>query len=99
MGGIEIAHRSTNTFSDNVPLNAVRFLRFCMDTATEYRYPRESDDADPELAERDKMTEFKWLVRFIFLESVAAVPVMVGRMLRHLYSLRRMRRGNGWVSS
>jgi hypothetical protein len=42
------------------------------------------------------MTEAKWLVRFIFLESVAGVPGMVGGMLRHLHSLRRMKRDNGW---
>ena len=57
------------------------------------------------------MTERKWLVRFVFLESVAGklyalsdittltlkgVPGMVGGMLRHLHSLRRMKRDNGW---
>lgn len=42
------------------------------------------------------MTEEKWITRFIFLESVAGVPGMVAAMLRHLKSLRRMRRDYGW---
>jgi hypothetical protein len=42
------------------------------------------------------MTEKKWLTRFIFLESVAGVPGMVGGMLRHLRSLRGLKRDNGW---
>jgi hypothetical protein len=69
-----------------------------MDKATGYRHPKESDGSDPKLAEKGKMTERKWLVRMIFLESVAGVPGMVGGMLRHLNSLRRMKRDNGWVS-
>lgn len=42
------------------------------------------------------MTEEKYLIRNIFLESIAGVPGMVGGMLRHLRSLRRMKRDNGW---
>ena len=33
----------------------------------------------------------------IFLETVAGVPGMVGGMLRHLHSLRTMRRDHGWI--
>jgi ubiquinol oxidase len=97
MEQVGIAHRPTNTLSDNVALYAVRFARFCMDKLTGYRHPLESDGDNPKLAEKGKMTEAKWLVRIIFLESVAAVPGMVGGMLRHLHSLRRMKRDNGWV--
>lgn len=42
------------------------------------------------------MTEEKWLIRFIFLESVAGVPGMVGGMLRHLKSIRQMKKDQGW---
>ena len=38
-----------------------------------------------------------WLRRLIFLETVAGVPGMVGGMLRHLHSLRTMRRDHGWI--
>lgn len=39
------------------------------------------------------------LVRVIFLESIAGVPGMVGGMLRHLHSLRRLKRDNGWIET
>ena len=45
------------------------------------------------------MTPEKWFIRFIFLESIAGVPGMVGAMLRHLHSLRKLRRDNGWIET
>ncbi|GAB1213963.1 hypothetical protein ATERTT37_003119 [Aspergillus terreus] len=45
------------------------------------------------------MTEKKWITRFIFLESVAGVPGMVAGMLRHLKSIRRMKRDYGWIET
>jgi hypothetical protein len=39
------------------------------------------------------------LVRVIFLESIAGVPGMVGGMVRHLHSLRRLKRDNGWIET
>lgn len=39
------------------------------------------------------------LVRFIFLESIAGVPGMVAGMLRHLHSIRRLKRDNGWIET
>ncbi|KAF7590401.1 hypothetical protein BBP40_002902 [Aspergillus hancockii] len=45
------------------------------------------------------MTEEKWITRFVFLESVAGVPGMVAAMLRHLKSIRRMRRDYGWIET
>ncbi|KAM5474317.1 inducible alternative oxidase 2 [Microsporum audouinii] len=45
------------------------------------------------------MNERKWLIRFVFLETVAGVPGMVGGMLRHLHSLRKMKRDNGWIET
>jgi hypothetical protein len=67
--------------ADHVGLAAVRLLRRGFDMATGY-------GAD--------MTEAKWLQRMIFLETVAGVPGMVAGMLRHLHSLRLMRRDQGW---
>lgn len=43
------------------------------------------------------MTINKWLLRAIFLETVAAVPGMVAGMARHLNSLRRMKHDEGWI--
>ena len=45
------------------------------------------------------MTAQKYITRAIFLETVAGVPGMVGSMVRHLESLRLMRRDNGWIHS
>lgn len=83
------AHLKPSTWQDRVALQKVRLLRWGMDFATGYK----SGGKD---ASQDKMTEEKWLRRFIFLESVAGVPGMVAGMLRHLKSLRQMRRDNGW---
>lgn len=73
-----------------------------MDLLTGYKH----DEAvslghkDPALANtKFAMTERKYLVRNIFLESVAGVPGMVAGMLRHLHSMRRMKRDNGWIES
>lgn len=38
-----------------------------------------------------------WLSRAIFLETVAAVPGMVAGMLRHLRSLRILKKDDGWI--
>lgn len=38
----------------------------------------------------------QWLRRMIFLETVAGVPGMVAGVLRHLMSLRTMKRDHGW---
>jgi hypothetical protein len=39
------------------------------------------------------------MIRNVFLESVAGVPGMVAGMLRHLHSMRRMKRDNGWIET
>lgn len=105
MNDIIVAHRETKKWSDWVALGMVRLLRFGMDTATGYSHPSE------EAKKRARplglthvrswfgpspMTERKWLMRFLFLESVAGVPGMVAASVRHLHSLRRMKRDNGW---
>ncbi|KAJ5956130.1 hypothetical protein N7501_010409 [Penicillium viridicatum] len=95
MRNIRIAHRQASNWSDWVALGTVRIFRWGMDTATGYRHPKPGQ----ELPDIFKMTEHKWMNRFIFLESVAGVPGMVGGMLRHLRSLRKMKRDNGWIET
>ena len=57
-------------------------------------------EKDPvEAARKFGMTEKKYLTRNVFLESVAGVPGMVAGMLRHLHSMRRMKRDNGWIET
>ena len=105
MTAIKVAHRETKQWSDWVAMTMVRILRFGMDTATGYSHPDEESKkrAWPLGLTRVRtwfgpspMTERKWLIRFLFLESVAGVPGMVAATLRHLHSLRRLKRDNGW---
>lgn len=84
---IQVDHREPKTISDSIAYNLVRFFRWCTDVATGYRH----DPTKPYI-----MNERKWLIRFIFLETVAGVPGMMAGMLRHFRSLRRMKRDNGW---
>jgi len=72
-----------------------------MDKATGMDRQQQVDKKHPTtavLAEKP-LTEAQWLIRFVFLESIAGVPGMVGGMLRHLNSLRRMKRDNGWIET
>ena len=98
---IFFAHRPPEDWSDWVALKMVRSLRRGMDFATGYKHhvtsPAMADDNKPQTKTNPHgMTEEKWLTRFVFLESVAGVPGMVAGMLRHLHSLRRLKKDNGW---
>lgn len=99
MRQVTVAHREATTFSDKVALTAVKVLRWGMDLATGYKHDKAValNASDPEAARKKYgMTEEKYLIRNVFLESVAGVPGMVAGMLRHLHSMRRMKRDNGW---
>ncbi|RAH67172.1 alternative oxidase [Aspergillus aculeatinus CBS 121060] len=95
MNQVTVAHRDAKDWADWIALGTVRVLRWGMDFVTGYRHP----PAGKEHEARFQMTEQAWLRRFVFLESVAGVPGMVGGMLRHLRSLRRMKRDNGWIET
>lgn len=104
LSNISYAHRKPKDFSDRVALFMVRMLRWGMDTATRYKHdvesPKKSGDENALSATKPyAMSERKWLVRMVFLESVAGVPGSVAGMLRHLHSLRRMKRDNGWIET
>jgi Alternative oxidase len=101
---IYYAHREPKDFSDRIALGMLRMLRWGMDFATGYKHdvesPKKPGDANAMTATKPYgMSERKWLIRFIFLESVAGVPGMVAGMLRHLHSLRRLKRDNGWIET
>lgn len=101
MEAIKVAHRDTKNWADRVALMMVGILRFGMDTATGYSHAKEAAKQTATSSRTQKpgwfaMTEQKWLIRFLFLESVAGVPGMVAASVRHLHSLRRMKRDNGW---
>ena len=105
MNAIQVAHREKKTWSDSIAYSMLILLRFGMDTATGYSHPTEEAKKKGSWLGLSKMkswlgsspmTERKWLVRFLFLESVAGVPGMVAGSVRHLHSLRRLKRDNGW---
>jgi hypothetical protein len=77
---IQETHREPETAGDKAALVVLRAIRTAFDTATGYGHD---------------MTTSKYLTRMIVLETVAGIPGMVGGMLRHLHSLRTMRRDQG----
>ena len=48
---------------------------------------------------RIQMTEKDWMLRIIFLETIAGVPGMVGGMIRHLRSLRKLEKEGRWIET
>ncbi len=102
MRSIHVEHRPPKDFSDRIAIGLVRLLRWGTDIATGYHHdveePRKASDgtAVVEQTKPYRMSERKWLIRFLFLESVAGVPGMVAGMVRHLNSIRQLRRDNGW---
>ena len=99
MKSIVVAHREAKDWPDRLALAMLRLLRFGMDTATGYGHDKETVKTEGQAQQRKGwfvMTERKWLIRFLFLESVAGVPGMVAASVRHLHSMRRLKRDNGW---
>lgn len=94
-------HRKPLTVSDWLAWKLVRLCRWGTDLATGIREKQQVDRKNPTTAvsAEQPLTEAQWLVRFIFLESIAGVPGMVAGMLRHLGSLRRLKRDNGWIET
>ncbi|KAM7216952.1 AOX1 alternative oxidase mitochondrial precursor encoded by the AOX protein [Rhypophila decipiens] len=94
-------HRPPKTVGDWMAWKLVRMCRWATDIATGIRPQQQVDKKNPTTATsaEQPLTETQWLVRFIFLESIAGVPGMVAGMLRHLESLRRLRRDNGWIET
>ncbi|KAF3011622.1 Alternative oxidase, mitochondrial precursor [Penicillium rubens] len=93
---VRTAHRKAYTWQDRAALGTVRLLRWGMDFVSGYNSRPANTNT---LSKAYVMTEEKWITRFVFLESVAGVPGMVAGMLRHLKSIRRMRRDNGWIET
>ncbi|OII76504.1 alternative oxidase family protein [Cryptosporidium andersoni] len=79
---VQITHITPETLIDRLAYSSVLFLRKSFDLLTGYKYGHD---------------ERKWCRRIVFLETIAGVPGMVGAMVRHLHSLRRMERDYGWI--
>lgn len=102
MNAVAVAHREARDWRDKIALRAAKTLRWGLDLASGYRHDKAKLLAatDPAAAAaKYGMTEHKYMIRNVFLETVAGVPGMVGGMMRHLNSMRRMKRDNGWMET
>lgn len=87
MDNVEVTHRPPRDWVDRLSLLTVKTLRLGFDVLSGYIFKKRMGT----MSERD------WIRRIMFLETVAGVPGMVGGMVRHLESLRRMKRDYGWI--
>ncbi|KAI2473618.1 alternative oxidase [Annulohypoxylon bovei var. microspora] len=95
------SHRAAKTWGDWAAWKFMRSCRWGMDFFTGMQKEQKVDKANPTIAVDTikPLTEGQWLLRFLFLESIAGVPGMVAGMLRHLHSIRRLKRDNGWIET
>lgn len=80
---IAITHKPAEGIADTIAYGTVQLMRFSYDLFAGFKFGH--------------ITERKYLSRCVFLETVAGVPGMVGALVRHLRSLRSMKRDHGWI--
>jgi len=83
VNSVEQTHKATVRFVDKLAAFTIKCIRFNFDWMSGWSF--------------GKITEQKALRRIVFLESVAGVPGSVAGIIRHLASLRRLKRDNGWI--
>lgn len=94
---VEVEHREPLNLSDRIAYRGIQFVRKSFDFVTGYK---KVDNLDENFkGTRYEMNEAKWLTRVIFLESIAGVPGMVASFIRHLHSLRLLRRDKAWIET
>lgn len=82
--GVEITHKPPEKLVDWLAYWTIKLVRSGFDFVTGYNSGKPP-------------TAAQWVTRIVFLETVAGVPGMMGAMVRHLQSLRRMGRDHGWI--
>ncbi|KAG8955889.1 hypothetical protein FRC04_006336 [Tulasnella sp. 424] len=101
VNAVKVLQHERKTVGDKVASVCVAILRYGFDVLTRYKHkeiPAGSNMSVQELrAKGYSMDVHQWLLRILFLETVAGVPGMVAATLRHLRSLRLMRRDAGWI--
>lgn len=80
---VAINHKPVGGAVDGLALGLVRACRLGFDVLSGYSVGR--------------LTARKVINRCLFLEAVAGVPGMVGGMVRHMSSLRGLKRDHGWI--
>jgi len=98
---VEVLHREPRNISDRLANIMVYVLRKGFDIVSRYKHKEIPAGSNMSLMELRKggyvMDDHAWLNRILFLESVAGVPGMVAATVRHLRSLRLMKRDSGWI--
>ncbi|THH01563.1 hypothetical protein EW026_g1153 [Hermanssonia centrifuga] len=98
---LQVRHREAKTLGDKAASTAVFLARKCFDIISGYKHKPIPPNSDMTIEELRKggyiLDEKQWLARILFLESIAGVPGMVAATLRHLRSLRLMKRDAGWI--
>lgn len=86
---IKVTHKEAETKADIAAWYAIQAIRKSFDILSGYSYQNFAQTIDEKAV----------LKRIIFLETVAGVPPMMAGMIRHLQSLRLMRKDNGWIQT
>lgn len=102
---VKVVGREPVTVGDKAAHGMVKMLRRLFDMFSGYiakdvpaSVLKENPNAIAELRKSGELLSDKdWMTRIILLESIAGVPGMVGGTLRHLRSLRLLRRDGGWI--
>ncbi|KAJ3568113.1 hypothetical protein NP233_g5925 [Leucocoprinus birnbaumii] len=98
---VQVIHRERRTMSDSVAFGLVKLARTMFDWVSRYKHIQGPPDPKLSITELRKagylLDDKAWLNRILFLESIAGVPGMVAATLRHLTSLRLLRRDSGWI--
>lgn len=105
LDSVKVVNREPVTLSDQAAHGIVKLLRRSFDLFTGYTAKHIPDSVLEEKpipvaalrAKGDLLSDKQWLLRIILLESIAGVPGMVAGTLRHLRSLRLLRRDGGWI--
>jgi len=99
--GVEVLHQEAKTIPDKLAYAMVILARKIFDMVSGYKHINIPPDEKMTLQDLRKagylLDDRAWLTRILFLESIAGVPGMVAATLRHLTSLRLMRRDSGWI--
>ncbi|BGP18162.1 hypothetical protein JCM10213_009005 [Rhodosporidiobolus nylandii] len=109
---VDVVHFKPKTIGDKVAYFMVRAARRGFDLVSGYKHASPEaaraqavKDGKGDLSAKELvkhgylMTEREWMARVLFLESIAGVPGFTAGMLRHLRSLRLMKRDGGWINS
>ena len=81
---VKLTHTPPKTTTDKAAYYSTWLLRKGFDAATLWNI--------------GELTQKKIMLRAIFLETIAAVPGLVGAMFRHFKALRTMERDGGWTN-